>query len=284
MPEDNAPNAGQIENIFGSIREDYNPPVMEEGDENPEMLVTIPGEQNTSDGETKPQDEGDGRYQYWQSQADKMRAELAARDQFIQQYAPIIQLVNNNPEALSELQQKMTGGQRQEQPLVPPVSPQRPEGYTDYEAYNDPESASYRYRAEREDYSVKLAEYLVQKDMIREQEFEKQRQTYMAEQQNKAKLNETYGMLSNQYGMSQAEALDFVQTFADEKSITMDNLVQLYRISKGSVPNPAINQQRKWSPPPPVAQNTVQQTKQGLSEEQRFNASLNTYSWKNQKQ
>lgn len=281
MPNDNANiNADQQLDLFGTIDESY-VPQEEQAEQPPEMMVEIPeGFAPEPEGE-QPAGSADDRYRYWQSQNDKAQAELAA----YKQYAPIIQYLNQDPEALTVLQQRAaerSQPQQVQEQFVVPVAPVRPEDYTDYDAYNEPDSSSFRYRVERDEYSMKLNEYLVNKDRYREEMYRAQQQQMAIEQQQKQALQQTYQMLTAQYGLSQTEALEFVQTFSDNKSINMDNLVELFRLKRNQSAQPNRQAQQKWSPVPPVAQTTMQ-NRQGYSDEQRFNDSLGVYSWKNQK-
>jgi len=274
------PNDDQTVNadLFGTIDESY-VPIEEQAEEAPEMLVQMPENQEPG-AQTPVQDEEVQRYQYWQSQADKAKAELAA----LQEYAPLIQYIRSDPEALTVLQQRAMekNGVPQRDVLAPPVAPARPESYNDYDAYNEPDSPSYQFRVARDEYNVQLTEYLVRKDQYREEQFRIAQQQQAMEMQQRQALQQTYQMLSGQYGLNQHEALEFVQMFSDDKSINMDNLVELYRLRKGSVAQPLRQQQQKWQPVPPVAQTTMQ-TKNSLSDQDRFNASLGLYSWRNQK-
>jgi hypothetical protein len=282
MPENNANvNADQIQDLFGSIDESYVPQQTQESDRPTEMLVEYPEEVAAQPEEGQPANTADERYRYWQSQHDKLQAELAA----YKQYLPMIQFINQNPEALTLLQQQIVEKQfpkNPEEELVMPKAPVRPEGYNDYDAYNEPDSPSFKYRVERDEYNVQLNEYLVKKDRYREQAYIAQQQQLAFEQQQKQIMQQTYQMLTAQYGLNQNEALEFVQMFSDNRSINMDNLVDLYRLKKRQIAEPNYQAQRKWSPVPPVAQTTMQ-VNRNYSDEQRFNDSLGLYSWKNQR-
>ena len=48
--------------------------------------------------------------------------------------------------------------------------------------------------------------------------------------------NEVFQHVQGHYGLSTEEATEFVQTMSDPSSVSMDNLVQLYRMQKGSPP------------------------------------------------
>jgi len=274
-------NADQND-FFGPIDDSFKP-IEDPAPQPPEMLVEFPDGLTPQEQEQKPQltNEEMARYQYWQSQADKYKAELAA----YQQFTPLIQYIQNDPEALAVLQQRAlekSGQPRQEEYLTPPNPPSRPSDFNEYDAYNEPDSSSYQYRVQRDDYNVQLTEYLVKKDQMREDAYRKSLEAQAQDMKRRDALQQTYGMLTGQYGFNQNEAIEFVQMFSDDRSINMDNLVELYRLRRAANAQPQRQQQTKWSPAPPVAMNTLQ-TQRQLDDNQRFDLSLGMYSWKNQK-
>ena len=277
MPnDDNSFNAEPTGlDLFGPIDATENPQT-EEPTQEPEY-EQVPEEEG---GQQEPQ--GDDRYRYWQSVADKAKQQLAAYEQ----YAPFIQYIQHDPEALAVIQQRAmerANVQQVQERLVPPEAPRKPEGYSRYDADNDPDSPSAQYDDAYREYQANLIEYLVRKDTFREEQAMKMREQQELEMRQKQVLAQTYQVLNSQYGLNQSEAIEFVQMFSDDKSVNMDNLVELYRLRRQSrQPNATQNGQRKWNPAPPVTQNTFQ-TKRNMSEEDAFNASINAHSWKNRR-
>ena len=47
-------------------------------------------------------------------------------------------------------------------------------------------------------------------------------------------MNEVHTRVQGEFGLSNEEATEFVQTMSKPDSLTIDNLVQLYRLQKGS--------------------------------------------------
>ena len=182
--------------------------------------------------EIPTQDENDERrYQYWQSQADKLKNENEALKQ--QQVAP------QQPQAQVAPQQP-----KQEEFPPPPSKPVKPAGFSREEAYTDPTSDSAKYLDGIEQWRDNMDEYrdlrtqydnaVVQERL--DAEDERRRQMSIQRQQHDAAMaqqREAYEHVQGHYGLSPQDAQEFVQTMSKPESLTMDNLVALYRIQKG---------------------------------------------------
>ena len=102
------------------------------------------------------------RHEYWQSKHDKVMSELSDARKQIDNYQntlePLRQGVQQNPDILDALEQRVTGSNGQvngspqmaqqpqgnQQPsLQPPVKPQPPMTYNEVDAFTDPESDSF---------------------------------------------------------------------------------------------------------------------------------------------
>ena len=105
------------------------------------------------------------RFEYWQSQADKVKGELSATQQELAYY---------REQAMQSAQQSPSNGQpveqAQETSLKPPVKPEKPVNYNEVDAYNDPESASFKFRMQKEQYQDDYLSYMETKDANREAE------------------------------------------------------------------------------------------------------------------
>ena len=199
------------------------------------------------------------RYQYWQSQADKYKNELATvkqqaqqvRQQEVQRQTPV------QPEAPA-----------QEAFPPPPNKPQKPRAFNREEAYSDPSSESSRYVDELEGWRDDMNEYnslkseynsAVIEDKFNQMETQrvdniKRAQARHAQSQQ---VSEIKSKLTGHYGMQDGEATDFMKKMSDPNSITIDNLVQLYRL-QGS----GNAQQPPQSAPTPSAAFTQTQNAQ----------------------
>tara|TARA_R100000458_G_C8275457_1_gene250508 strand:+ start:2771 stop:3709 length:939 start_codon:yes stop_codon:yes gene_type:complete len=186
----------------------------------------------------QPSSNDDKRYQYWQSQADKIANENAALKQQLEQQQSMQQQMPN-PNVNTPMPE-------QDYDSFPeaPAKPTRPMSFNREEAYADPSSESARYLDAVEEWRDDMVEYntiksqydnaLVQ-DKIEAMEAQKRqeaqqfeaRQAHMRQEQN---IREH---VQGHYGLSQAETDDFVKTMSDPQSLNIDNLVQLYRLQKG---------------------------------------------------
>ena len=170
------------------------------------------------------------RYQYWQSQADKYKNELESLKNT--QPAPV------QPEAPA------VDTDADEFPSAP-SKPQKPRLYSREEAYTDPASESARYDDELSQWRDDMNEYnslrtQYQSAMLEEKfnklesdrvEAAKKQEAAAAEAQQQ---NEIRSHIMGHHGMSESEANDFMTKMSDPNSITVDNLVQLYRMQNGN--------------------------------------------------
>ena len=193
------------------------------------------------------------RYQYWQSRADKLQNQL---NQVQQQQPPAMAQQPVQPTAPAE--------PAYEEFPPPPERPARPRSFSRSEAYSDPDSESARYldaqddwRAEMDEYNSLKTEYqsaIVQErvDAIeKNRQDEIRRQEAFNQQQRQAQEIDSY--VQGHYGLTAEESQQFMQEMSDPKSLSMDNLVQLWRMknSAGNVQNPVSQE------PSPAFQQTA---------------------------
>jgi hypothetical protein len=205
------------------------------------------------------------RFEYWQSQAAKAQNQLAQQQQQIEQMQ----------------QMQMPQQQPVEQPVEkfpePPARPDKPRGFSREEAFSDPSSDSARYLDEYESWRDDMTEYnslrneynvALMQDRLDAQDKERQaniqrQQAYQAEQEQLRGVSEH---LTGHYGFEANEAQEFIQTMSDPNSLSLDNLVQLYRLQKGqgqpdpnAGPSPEFQQtQRAQQIPSPMGVQTGQ--------------------------
>jgi len=192
------------------------------------------------------------RYQYWQSRADKLQNQL---NQMQNQAPPPQQVQQPVAEEPAPSMESFP---------PPPERPARPRNFSRSEAYNDPDSESARYldaqddwRAEMDEYNSLKNEYqaaIVQErvDAIeanRQKEI-KQREAMMQQQRQAQEIDQ---YVQGHYGLTAEESQQFMQEMSDPKSLSMDNLVQLWRMknSAGSTQNPVSQE------PSPAFQQTA---------------------------
>lgn len=207
------------------------------------------------------------RYEYWQSQT-------AQRDNQLSE-------IQRQNEQLQTQMQAMQAPQPEAEPVeefpAPPERPKKPRTFSREEAYNDPNSESARYvdeyeewRDDTSEYNTLKQEYTVKQMQSKLDAQEKSRQdeikrqeAYSAQQQQMADVN-TH--LQGHYGFDGNDAQEFIQQMSDPNSLSLDNLVQLYRLQKGqgqpqpnAGPSPEFQQtQRAQQIPSPMGVQTGQ--------------------------
>ena len=210
------------------------------GEEGNTETAPIEGQPEVSTQENIPapvnQDNDTTRYQYWQSQSDK-------KDQRIQELEA---RMNQTAQPQLQAQQQLEAPVKESEPFPePPEKPQQPHGFNREEAYSDPSSASARYSNELENWRDDINEYnslksQYQTAVVEEKlnNIETARQDDIkraqAQQQIKQQTHEITSHVKGHYGMNDSEAVDFVNKMSDPNSITVDNLVQLYRMQQGN--------------------------------------------------
>ena len=208
------------------------------------------------------------RFEYWQSQASKTQNDMAS----IQQ---------QNQELQAQMQAMQTMQQPMAEPVeefpAPPERPTKPRAFSREEAYADPSSESARYLDDYEGWRDDITEYnslkqeyttaqmqerLDAQEQVRQDEIHRQ-QAY-AQQQQQMQGVSTH--LQGHYGFNDGEANEFIQQMSDPNSLSLDNLVQLYRLQKGqgqpdqnAGPSPEFQQtQRAQQIPSPMGVQTGQ--------------------------
>jgi len=184
----------------------------------------------------QPAKDDPSRFEYWQSQADKVKGELSQtqkelayyREQAMQQQQP----PNGQP----------NGQQVQENSLQPPVKPEKPVNYNEVDAYNDPESVSFKYRLDKERFNDEYIGYMEKREENREREYAERYQKAMIEQETTNLRNNAYSHAVNSYGWSPDQARGFVDWASNPNNVTIDHLAKLYQMK--DAPNAQV-QQRK---------------------------------------
>ena len=208
------------------------------------------------------------RFEYWQSQASQRDNQLA-------------EMQKQNEMLQAQMQQMQTAPVKEAEPVeefpAPPSKPKKPRAFSRDEAYSDPNSESARYLDEYEEWRDDMTEYntlkqeytvsqmqskLDAQEKQRQEEIQRQ-QAYAAEQQQLQGVN---NHLQGHYGFNDAEAQEFITQMSDPNSLSLDNLVQLYRLQKGqgqpdqnAGPSPEFQQtQRAQQIPSPMGVQTGQ--------------------------
>tara|TARA_R110001583_G_scaffold76672_1_gene209578 strand:- start:63 stop:1025 length:963 start_codon:yes stop_codon:yes gene_type:complete len=236
----------------------------------------------------------DNRYQYWQSRASKLENQMdTMRDQQHQLMT----------------QQQAAQAPAQPEPVVEqfpdaPAKPGKPRHYSREEAYSDSTSESAKYlddieawRDDMDEYSSIKHQYdlaVMQDKLDVEAKHRKGAEDAQRATQHQAKqVSEITGHVTQQYGMGPEEAQAFIQQMSKPDSLTMDNLVQLWRIQRGqgaptnasvpAQPSAAFQQtQRAQQVPSPMGvMPGSSQASQGSAEDQIMDSMLTDFKGKN---
>jgi len=175
------------------------------------------------------------RYQYWQSQADKMRNE---RDQLQQQFNQVA-----TQQATQETQPEPEVEAEPDFP-APPEKPQKPYNFSMDEAVSDPSSESARFvqaeqgwRDQMDEYKNLQFEYQMAMMQDEREKLRTDRQADIqrrdAETKQAEQMNGIRSQIMDQYKVDAQVADDFVRVMSDPSSISLDNLWKLYASDKG---------------------------------------------------
>tara|TARA_R110002020_G_scaffold110582_2_gene255355 strand:+ start:1042 stop:1953 length:912 start_codon:yes stop_codon:yes gene_type:complete len=204
-------------------------PGLEVEAETPELKIPDAAKAEVTD------DNDQKRYQYWQSQADKMKAE---NDEL--KAAQVAQTNQAQQEVAPEPQVK-------EFP-APPEKPEKPRRFSREDAINNPDSMSARYNDAVDDWRDRMDKYnnlyaqynvaLAQERMeAMESKFAEKEQQSQAAAQNQQAMGELSEYVQATYGLSNEQTNDFIQTMSDPESLSIGNLVELYKMKGKQVIN-----------------------------------------------
>jgi len=185
-----------------------------------------------------PAKDDSNRMEYWQSQADQAKNEAYKLKEELGYYKntldPIARVIETNPQVLNNIESLSNGSSsnaeqqtpQQRNPLAKPSKPEKPHSYNEVDAYNDPESDSFKYRMGHDKWRDDMIGWYGNIDQARQQ------QAHVAQQQQ-AKVNmvnSAHTTAMNQYGMDARSATDFVQWAQNPANITYDALIKLYQL------------------------------------------------------
>ena len=200
----------------------------------------VEGQKQQDSGQPYQAKNDDKRFEYWQSKAAKLEAEVQRMQPVVNQatvQAQVNQAVANQTQAQPEAPQE------QEFP-APPEKPKRPVGYTREQSYTDPNSASAQYDNNIEEWRDNMDQYNALRSQYTEavvsEQYEKIENARRAEHsrvQNARKIAGDKAKVAQyveaNYGLSRDESSEFISKYSNPSSITVDNLVALYNIQRG---------------------------------------------------
>ena len=199
--------------------------------------------ESTESPEEQPAKEDSSRFEYWQSQADKVKSELSNAQQERDYFRNLAQQQQSTVSSGQPNGQPQQQVGVQEDSLKQPVKPEKPVSYSEVDAYNDPESTSFKYRLEKERYQDEYMGYLEDKDENREKQMRAQYEYAYAQQQTAMVQNNAMSHAMNGYGLSQTKAGDFVNWASNPENVTVDHLIKLYMMK--DAPDARVEQKKQ---------------------------------------
>ena len=229
-----------------------------------------------------PAREDPRRFEYWQSQADRMRGENAQLKKEVGDIKSYLNAREQQSPSNPQTQGSPVPTGNPETGLKTPVQPTKPGNYNEVDAFNDPNSASFQYRNEMDNYRDDVTTYMLQKDQVRE----KMQLQQMRKQQETMVNQQAHHHATNNYGWSPEQASEFIEWSRNPENVTIDHLAKLYEMDKRGV-NPQatmkrqemINQQQR-AQVPRTTQVTPAPAPARMSTEQMFSADLLQHSTK----
>ncbi|MDP6907960.1 MAG: hypothetical protein QF371_00570 [Flavobacteriales bacterium] len=222
------------------------------------------GSQETVTAENQPDSDS---YQYWQSQADKKARELddvmkafGVQDteqltkevENLKTVAPISRYIQSNPDILDVVENSLSNGNPRgqtpqqgnpEHSLKKPERPTKPANYDPDEALADPSSDSFKFREAMDNYRDDMLSFQDSRYDSMMMAQQQQAEAYVQAQQ----VEGIRGELESKYEFSRDEAEKFITNMSDPSSITMDNLVALFRM-QNSQQDPQQTPQQEQNP------------------------------------
>ena len=227
--------------------------------------------------ETTPARDDPSRFEYWQSQADKVKGELNQTQQelaYFRDQAMAVQQQQTPPNGQPNGQQMV-----QQDSLQPPVKPEKPVNYNEVDAYNDPESASFKYRLNKEKYNDDYITFIEDRETKRERQYAERYQQAMIEQESNNLRNNAYSHVVSSYGWAPDQARNFVEWASNPNNVTVDHLAKLYQMK--DAPNAQVEQrkdqivkEREIASMPRTAAVETGKTEPPMNDEDVFNAGM----------
>ena len=201
---------------------------------------------------------------------------------------------------IGNLRQLKEAPETQEFP-PPPPKPEKPRGFSREEAWSDSTSESAKYLDDMDTWNEQTNNYrdlrsqyelaIVKENMQEQENIRRQEDIKRAQfAQNQRERNDIYQHVQGHYGLNPDDAAEFIESMSNPNSISMDNLVQLYRMQKGGAqvnpqagPSPAFQQTRNAQQvPSPMGVMPAQAQQSNVSDEDQIMDDLiNTHKSKN---
>ena len=226
-------NSLSVEDAFFGKTEVNTEAAPQEG--TPAVNQEVPAQQEEYDAKNDSK-----RYEYWQSQAAK-------KDNELQKFKGELDAVANQLNAHEQQVAQTQPSQNKQEFPPPPSKPEKPRTFSREEAWNDPSSESAKYLDEIDSWNDNMSEYrdirsqyeiaLVREQIGAQEQAKRQEDAARAQYRSQQKqIKDVFQHVTGHYGLQPDEAREFIKTMSNPNSISMDNLVNLYRMKKGAAP------------------------------------------------
>jgi hypothetical protein len=240
---------------------------------------TESGNQEVTDAKENPE-----RMQFWQSRADKYKAELDA----LKSQEPVLKYLAENPEKATKVYDVLLdkGSSEQVNSNRPqrPERPQKPADYNHEDAIADPTSDSFKYKQSLDEFQMKLVEYQDELALYQEKTQQQKQQEMLQVQQQQKALESVMQEAVYVHGLENKDAQEFI-SWAQNPNYDMGTLIQVYKAQKGASAAAhnkvqTVNSRVQAVVPPVVNGSNVnvqQQAEPEVSDDQAFFNSMFNY-------
>ena len=186
------------------------------------------------------------RYEYWQSKHDRTAGELSQAQKELEYYkstlGPVADLVRQNPNIVDNLRQFPSNEQpaQGQNSLKPPSRPDKPHSYSEVDAYNDPESESFKYRLSNDKYRDDMIDYYGQVDNYRQ---EQQAMAYEAQRDQMAQ-NQARSYATQSLGWDNNKVSNAIQWLQNPSNVSFETLFKVYEMAHAPSKEQVQSQQR----------------------------------------
>ena len=186
------------------------------------------------------------RYEYWQSKHDRTAGELSQTQKELEYYkstlGPVADLVRQNPNIVDNLRQSPSNEQpaQEQNSLKPPSRPDKPHSYSEVDAYNDPDSESFKYRLSNDKYRDDMIDYYGQVDNYRQQQ---QAMAYEAQRDQMAQ-NQARSYATQSLGWDNNKVSNAIQWLQNPNNVSFETLFKVYEMAHAPSKEQVQSQQR----------------------------------------
>ena len=186
------------------------------------------------------------RFEYWQSKHDRTAGELSQAQKELEYYkstlGPVADLVRQNPNIVDTLRQSPSNEQpaQEQNSLKPPSRPDKPHSYSEVDAYNDPDSESFKYRLSNDKYRDDMIDYYGQVDNYRQQQ---QAMAYEAQRDQMAQ-NQARSYATQSLGWDNNKVSNAIQWLQNPNNVSFETLFKVYEMAHAPSKEQVQSQQR----------------------------------------